>query len=39
MSEKLTLTIDGRKVSVSPGVTIYWAARKLGIEIPHLCYG
>jgi formate dehydrogenase alpha subunit len=39
MSEKLTLTIDGREVSVSPGVTIYWAARKLGIEIPHLCYG
>jgi formate dehydrogenase alpha subunit len=39
MSENLTLTIDGREVSVNPGVTIYWAAKKLGIEIPHLCYG
>ena len=39
MSENVRLTIDGREVSVGPGVTIYWAARKLGIEIPHLCYG
>ncbi|MBN1834746.1 MAG: formate dehydrogenase subunit alpha [Spirochaetales bacterium] len=39
MSENVTLTIDGREVSVRSGVTIYWAAKKLGIEIPHLCYG
>ncbi len=39
MSNQITLTIDGKEVSVNPGVTLYWAARKLGIEIPHLCYG
>jgi len=27
------------QVNVNPGITIYWAAKKLGIEIPHLCYG
>ncbi len=39
MSDQVTLTIDGREARVSPGVTIYWAAKSLGIEIPHLCYG
>ena len=39
MSELLKLTIDGREARVRPGVTIYWAAKSLGIEIPHLCYG
>jgi formate dehydrogenase alpha subunit len=39
MSDQISLTIDGREVSVAPGVTIYWAAKSLGIEIPHLCYG
>jgi formate dehydrogenase alpha subunit len=39
MSDKVTLTIDGTEISVNPGVTLYWAAKKLGIEIPHLCYG
>jgi formate dehydrogenase alpha subunit len=38
MKNKTTLTIDGREISVNPGITIYWAAKKLGIEIPHLCY-
>lgn len=38
MSNEVTLTIDGREVSVNRGVTLYWAAKKLGIEIPHLCY-
>ena len=33
------LTIDGQEVRVQPGVTIYWAAKAAGIEIPHLCYG
>ena len=39
MSELITLTINGKQTSVNKGVTIYWAARKLGVEIPHLCYG
>jgi NADH-quinone oxidoreductase subunit G len=33
-----TLTIDGKEVEVAQGVTILWAAKKLGIEIPHFCY-
>jgi len=39
MSELLKLTIDGKQARVRPGVTIYWAAKSLGIEVPHLCYG
>jgi formate dehydrogenase alpha subunit len=39
MRELVTLTIDGKEVRVQPGVTIYWAAKAAGIEIPHLCYG
>jgi formate dehydrogenase alpha subunit len=39
MRDKVSLTIDGRAVEVPPGVTIYWAARSAGIDIPHLCYG
>jgi NADH dehydrogenase/NADH:ubiquinone oxidoreductase subunit G len=39
MSNKITLTVNGKEISVNPGVTVYWAAKKLGIEIPHLCYG
>ncbi|MFV0442231.1 MAG: formate dehydrogenase subunit alpha, partial [Planctomycetaceae bacterium] len=34
----LTLTIDGREVSVPPGTTIWQAARQAGIEIPVLCH-
>jgi ferredoxin len=32
------LTIDGRQVQVDAGATILDAARKLGIEIPTMCY-
>ena len=32
------LTIDQREVEVPPGATILDAARRLGIEIPTLCY-
>jgi formate dehydrogenase alpha subunit len=39
MRELITLTIDGKEVRIQPGVTIYWAAKAAGIEIPHLCYG
>ena len=32
------LTIDGKPVQVPEGVTIYKAAKELGIDIPILCY-
>jgi CRP-like cAMP-binding protein/Fe-S-cluster-containing hydrogenase component 2/ferredoxin len=34
----VTLTIDGREVTVEPGTTIFDAARRLGIDIPTLCH-
>lgn len=34
----ITLTIDGRQISVAEGTTILEAARMLGINIPTLCY-
>lgn len=34
----ITLTIDGRDVSVPQGTTILEAARKIDIDIPTLCY-
>ncbi|HVM46383.1 MAG TPA: FAD-dependent oxidoreductase [Candidatus Acidoferrum sp.] len=34
----VTLSIDGHPTSVPPGTTILGAARKLGINIPTLCY-
>lgn len=37
-SKSLTLTIDGREVTVPEGTTIWDAARKLGIDIPVLCH-
>ena len=38
-SEKLcTIKIDGKPVSVREGTTILEAGRKLGIEIPNLCF-
>ena len=37
MSE-IQLTVDGREVRAEEGLTIMEAARKEGIDIPHLCY-
>jgi len=34
----ISLTIDGRAVTVETGQTVLDAARKLGIDIPTLCY-
>ncbi len=34
----VTLTIDGRKITVPENLTILLAAQQLGIEIPRLCY-
>jgi len=36
--DKITLTIDGREVSVPKGTTVLEAARSLGIEIPTFCW-
>jgi NADH-quinone oxidoreductase subunit G/NADP-reducing hydrogenase subunit HndD len=38
MSKNVTLTIDNQSVTVQAGVTIWGAARKLGINIPTLCH-
>ena len=38
MSETVTLTIDGKQVTVPAGTTILDAAAQLGIEIPVICY-
>jgi predicted molibdopterin-dependent oxidoreductase YjgC len=35
---EIGLTIDGREVQAEAGMTIFEAARKAGISIPHLCY-
>ncbi len=34
----VTFTLDGREVTAAAGETILQAARRLGVEIPHLCY-
>jgi formate dehydrogenase alpha subunit len=34
----VNLTIDDINVEVPAGATVFWAAKKAGIEIPHLCY-
>lgn len=36
--EKVKLTIDNKEVEVPKGTTIYKAAKKIGIDIPVLCY-
>ena len=38
MAEMVTLTIDGREVSVPKGTTILEAAKTIGTEVPHYCY-
>ena len=34
----LEFTLDGRTVQARPGETIWAAARRAGVEIPHLCH-
>lgn len=36
--EKVTLTIDGKKVSVPKGTNLIEAAKMIGVEVPHYCY-
>jgi ferredoxin len=38
MSPAFSITIDGRPVEVQPGESVLSAARKLGIDIPTLCF-
>jgi predicted molibdopterin-dependent oxidoreductase YjgC len=38
MSETITLSIDGREITVAAGTTILDAAAQLGINIPVICY-
>ena len=33
-----TLTIDGKEVTVEPGLTVLQACEEAGIEIPRFCY-
>lgn len=37
-AKSISLTIDGQKVSVSQGTTVFKAADEINIDIPHLCY-
>jgi NADH-quinone oxidoreductase subunit G len=34
----VTLTIDGREVQVPKGTNVIEAARKVGVDVPYLCY-
>ena len=36
--ENITLTIDGKSVSVPPGTSVLEAAKTIGHEVPHYCY-
>lgn len=38
MADEITLTIDGRQVTVPKGTLVIEAAKKLGITIPVFCY-
>src|SRR5262245_28264925 len=38
MSSAIKFILDGTEVEAAPGETIWQVARRLGIEIPHLCY-
>ena len=38
MAESVTLTIDGKSVTVPAGTLLIEAARQVGIEIPSFCY-
>jgi formate dehydrogenase major subunit len=38
MSDKIIFELDGRQVEASPGETIWQVAKRVGTDIPHLCY-
>ena len=38
MADPITLTIDGKQVSVPAGTLLIVAAKQLGVEVPSFCY-
>jgi ferredoxin len=38
MSETIRFTLDGREVEAAAGETIWQVAKRVGTDIPHLCY-
>ena len=38
MSETIRFTLDGREVEAAGGETIWQVAKRVGTDIPHLCY-
>jgi len=38
MADTVTLTIDGKEVTVPKGTKVIEAAKQVGVEIPHFCY-
>ncbi|HEX9905561.1 MAG TPA: formate dehydrogenase subunit alpha [Propylenella sp.] len=38
MADKITFILDGREVEAAPGETIWQAAERHGVTIPHLCW-
>ena len=38
MSDSVNLTIDNQEVTIPKGTTIFEAAKKVNVNIPHLCY-
>ncbi|MBN33793.1 MAG: formate dehydrogenase subunit alpha [Rhodospirillaceae bacterium] len=38
MSEQVTFTLDGNEITAEPGESIWQAAKRHGVKIPHLCY-
>ncbi|SFK26894.1 formate dehydrogenase subunit alpha [Methylocapsa palsarum] len=38
MSDKITFELDGRPVEAAMGESIWQVAKRLGTELPHLCY-
>jgi formate dehydrogenase major subunit len=38
MSDSIRFTLDGKEIEANPEETIWQAAKRVGKEIPHLCY-
>ena len=38
MSQKVSFTLNGKKIEVDKGLTIWEIANGQGIKIPHLCH-
>ncbi len=38
MSDKITVTIDGKTLALAPGITILQACEAAGVEVPRFCY-